>query len=289
MSAQETMNTTTKKAANSIVGKLTTVILAGAAAVLAASAPAYAQSGENVLVVGDSLQVGTGPYLEQALGPEVSVDFDDRQSRRTDEGLVTLRSRIRPEHTVVVFDLGTNDDPRNPDAFYSVLNAARDVAGDRCLVVATLLRSPYKGVSVDGMNAAVERFALDNPGVQVADWYGIATSTPGILYKDGIHARPEGYALRGRLIADAVAGCGDAGAAGEIPAPSNPAPKPPPEPQPEPEPPPQPEVELKIRPPGPIVAIAATIRQAASLLSAAGDDVRWAAGLGPPEPVLGAG
>jgi hypothetical protein len=32
MSAQETMNTTTKKAANSIVGKLTALILAGAAA-----------------------------------------------------------------------------------------------------------------------------------------------------------------------------------------------------------------------------------------------------------------
>jgi hypothetical protein len=286
MSAQETMNTTTKKAANSIVGKLTTVILAGAAAVLAASAPAYAQSGENVLVVGDSLQVGTGPYLEQALGPQVAVDSDDRQSRRSDEGLVTLRSRIRPEHTVVVFDLGTNDDPRNPDAFYSVLNAARHVAGDRCLVVATVLRSPYMGVSVDGMNAAVERFALDNPGVQVADWYRIARSTPGILYEDGVHARPEGYALRGRLIADAVAGCGDAGPAGEIPAPPNPAVEPPPEPKPAP--PPRPEVELQIGPPGPLVAIAATIRRAASLLSAAGEDVRWAAGLGPPEPVLGA-
>ena len=49
----------------------------------------------------------------------------------------------------------------------------------------------------------VERFALDNPGVQLVDWYGVATSTPGILYDDGVHARPEGYALRGRLVADA--------------------------------------------------------------------------------------
>ncbi len=134
------------------------------------------------------------------------------------------------------------------------------------------------------MNAAVERFALDNPGVQLVDWYGVATSTPGILYEDGVHARPEGYALRGQLIADAVRSCGGAtGGASELPAPSRRVVVPEPEPEPEP----APEVDVQIEPPAPLVAIAGAVRHAASLVSAAGRDARQAAGMGPPEPVLG--
>ena len=282
------MNTTTKKAANSIVGKLTALILAGAAAVLLTGAPATAQNGGGVLVIGDSLQVGTGPYLEQELGA-MSVESDDRQSRRSDEGLQALRARLGPEHDVVVFDLGTNDDPSNPNAFYANLQAARAAAGDRCLVVATVLRPPYNGFNVDGMNAAVERFALDTPGVKLVDWYGVATSTPGILYDDGVHARPEGYALRGRLVADAVRSCagGGGGDLTGIPAPSGKARSaPPPAPRPEPEPPA--EVDVNLEPPATLVAIAGAVRHAATLVSAAGRDARQAAGMGPPEPVLGA-
>jgi lysophospholipase L1-like esterase len=286
MSAQETMNTTTKKAANSIVGKLTALILAGAAAVLLSGAPAVAQNpGGSVLVIGDSLQVGTGPYLEQELGA-LPVEADVRESRGSGEGLEALRARLRPEHSVVVFDMGTNDDPSNPDALYATLQAARAATGDRCLVVATLLRPPYNGITYDGLNAALERFALDTPRVQLVDWSGVATSTPGILYEDGVHARPEGYALRGRLIADAVRSCDGArgGARGDLQVPSDaPASLPA---APEPEPPP--EVEVRLEPPAPMLAIAGAVRHAATLVSAAGRDARQAAGMGPPEPVLGA-
>jgi lysophospholipase L1-like esterase len=290
MSAQEMMNTTTKKAANSIVGKLTRWILSSAAAVLLGfGLPAAAQAApESVLVVGDSLQVGTGPYLEQEL-PAAAVEIDSRQSRGSLAGLAALRSRLRSDHSVVVFDLGTNDDPTNPDALYSTMSAARQETGDRCLVVATILRPPYNGVTVDGMNAAIERFALSNPGVQLVDWYGIARSTPGILYDDGVHARPEGYALRGRLVADAVRSCGAGGGASAvtgIPAPRGDIAEPP-APAPKPEPPPEP--ELRVEPPAALMAIGSAVRHAVELVGAAGDDARQAAGLGPPEPVLGEG
>ena len=46
---------------------------------------------------------------------------------------------------------------------------------------------------------------------------------------------------------------------------------------------------MEIEPPAPLVAIAGAVRHAASLVSAAGRDARQAAGMGPPEPVLGAG
>jgi lysophospholipase L1-like esterase len=286
MSAQETMNTTTKKAANSIVGKLTALILAGAAAVLLSAAPAAAQKGGGgVLVIGDSLQVGSGPYLEQQLGA-MRVEADVRESRGSADGLEALHARLRPEHTVVVFDVGTNDDPTNPDALYATLQAARAATGDRCLVVATLLRPPYNGITYDGLNAALERFALETPRVQVVDWSGVATSRPGILYEDGVHAQPEGYALRARLIADAIRGCDGRGGAAPsgIPAPSEPAAIPPPAAKPEP----PTEVEVHLEAPAPLLAIAGAVRRAATLVSAAGRDARQAAGMGPPEPVLGA-
>jgi lysophospholipase L1-like esterase len=273
------MNTTTKKAANSIVGKLTAAILA----VAAAMAPAAAA--QNVLVVGDSLQVGTGPYLERELGA-TPVEFDHRTGRGSLEGVSILRSRIRPEHSIVIFDLGTNDDTRNPDALLSNLNSARGIAGDRCLVVATVIRPPYDGVGVEGMNAAVQRFASENAGVQLVDWHAIATATPGILYADGVHARPEGYALRGRLLAEAVAACSDGGGGGvsAIPAPSGGGRAPAP---PAPKPLPAPEVEVEIPTPVTLLAIGSAVREAAALVAAAGQDARRAAGMGPPEPVLG--
>ena len=283
------MNTTTKKAANSIVGKLTAVILAGAAAVLlTGGGSATAQgSGANVLVVGDSLQVGTGPYLEQQLGA-VPVEFDHQQSRGSGVGLSILRSRLSPEHSVVIFDLGTNDDPGNPDALIATMRAARQASGDRCLIVATILRPPYNGVSVDGMNAAIQGFAAETPNVVLVDWYGVATSTPKLLYSDGVHARPEGYALRGRLLADGVAQCegGGSRATTGIPAPRGNAERPPPIPHWEPQP--APERDLQVEAPAPLVAIGSAVRGAAALVAAAGRDARQAAGMGPPEPVLGA-
>ena len=80
ISAHEMTNTTTKKAANSIVGKLTAGILAVAAVLLAG--PALAEgAGGPVLVIGDSLEVGSGPHLRAALtGTPVEIDAEHSRS-----------------------------------------------------------------------------------------------------------------------------------------------------------------------------------------------------------------
>ena len=89
ISAHEMTNTTTKKAANSIVGKLTAGILAVAAVLPVA--PAAAQSaGGPVLVVGDSLEVGSGPYLRQALAG-TPVEVDAQRSRSSARGRAGAR------------------------------------------------------------------------------------------------------------------------------------------------------------------------------------------------------
>ena len=183
-------------------------------------APAAAQNAGPVLVVGDSLEVGTEPYLRQELSG-VDLTVDALKGRPSSEGVDVLRSAIRPEHEVVVFDLGTNDDPANPSGLAASLDAARQIAGDRCMVVATINRPSLGGVSDDGLNGVIQRFATST-GAQVADWRA-AAARPGVLGTDGVHGTAEGYAVRGRLVADAIRSCG----ATAGPSPGGTAPRPP--------------------------------------------------------------
>jgi hypothetical protein len=61
-----------------------------------------------VLLIGDSLEVGSAPYLRQALGG-VPLEVDADGGRTSSQGLAVLAERLRPEHRVVAFPLGTND------------------------------------------------------------------------------------------------------------------------------------------------------------------------------------
>ena len=98
MSAHERMNTTTKKAANSIVGKLTAGILATAAVAAAVRRPGGRLPGRrrSVLVVGDSLEVGSGPYLRAAAAGRVR---GRREGAHEQPGGAGARARLRPVGT----------------------------------------------------------------------------------------------------------------------------------------------------------------------------------------------
>ena len=120
-------------------GKASAVALVALVAAVWPTAAA-AQSG-NVYVVGDSLEVGTSPYLPRYLsGFSVRVDADE--SRSSSAAVEILRQRLSPSDTIVVFDLGTNDDPSQTGLLQSELAEVGDLVGDRCLVVATIHRPP---------------------------------------------------------------------------------------------------------------------------------------------------
>jgi hypothetical protein len=286
MSAQEMTNTTTKKAANSIVGKLTAGILA-VAAVLSASPAGAQEAGGPVLVVGDSLEVGSAPYLRQAL-PGIPLEVDAERSRSSSAGLRVLATELRPDHEAIVFALGTND--LSAATLASNLAAAQALAGGRCLVVATIARPSQRGSSTAELNRAVEDFA-SRSGAQVMDWRSAALSTPGALGRDRIHATGQGYALRGSLLAEAVQGCLLGGDVGGLPAPEDPdvrIPEPPREPRRPP--PPKPRRGPPVRVPV-VAALRSFVSMAGrpvSLVTAAAGDARTAAMKDEPEPVLGA-
>jgi lysophospholipase L1-like esterase len=272
ISAHERMNTTTKKAANSIVGKLTAGILATAA--VAAGFLAAPAQGASVLVVGDSLEVGAGPYLRQLL-PGVTVDAE--KGRTSSEGVRVLSSLLDPSVDVIVFPLGTNDSPSNAGGLAANLAAVRQLAGDRCVVVATISRPPVDGVSVGAINRVVEQFA-GRSAAQVADWRTVVRSIPSLLVRDRVHATGEGYSVRATLLAEAVRGCrlgGSAVGPSGIPAPRDPNARPP-------EAEGEPALVLSL---DPLAALAgAALRPIAGALLAA----RTAATKAGPEPVLGA-
>ena len=157
-----------------------------------------------MLVVGDSLEVGTEPYLRQEL-PGAELTVDALKGRPSSAGVDVLAGALQPQHEIVVFDLGTNDDPGNPEGLAASLQAAREIAGDRCMVVATINRPPLNGVTDAGLNGAISTFAA-GPDVEVADWRSAANGA-GILQPDGVHGTPQGYALRGKLVADAILSC----------------------------------------------------------------------------------
>ena len=128
-----------------------------------------------------------------------------------------------------MFPLGTNDSPSNAGGLAANLAAVRQLAGDRCVVVATLSRPPVGGVSVAGLNRAVEQFAEPSPPRRWRTGDG-RRSIPSLLVRDRVHATGEGYSVRATLLAEAVQGClvggGGVGASG-IPAPRDPNARPP--------------------------------------------------------------
>jgi hypothetical protein len=196
--------------------------VATGAALLAMVALAHA-AGDRVLVVGDSLEVGSAPYLRQAL-PGVALDIDARTGRPSREGVSVLAEKLRPDHATIVFPLGTND--TSAATLASSLAAVRQLAGGRCIVVATISRPPLGGATAASLNSVIESFAAQS-GAQVADWASAVASTPGVLGRDRVHPGPEGRLLRAGILADAVQSCLLGGDLGGLPAPRNPHARPP--------------------------------------------------------------
>ena len=142
------------------------------------------------------------PALARELGGSANVHGDSRIGRPSPEGLRVLRQTVSPSDEIVVFDLGTNDDPAQPGRLAADLAAARRATGDRCLVVATLNRPPLNGVPVDGLNSAVLAFAgvgQERPAGRLERdrLLGARPARPRPRPPDAAGLRAAGAALRG--------------------------------------------------------------------------------------------
>jgi len=172
----------------------------------AQATPNGASTSGRLLVVGDSLAEGTEAPLARLL-PGWRIQTSAYTGRHTDDGVAEIVSRNLPG--VIVVSLGTNDDPSATSTFAGEVERVLDAAGQsRCVIWANIVRPPYAGVSYSGYNRVLDRLSVIRPNLTVVDWAGIVRSQPGLLASDGVHATPQGYAVRAQAIASAVSSCG---------------------------------------------------------------------------------
>jgi len=162
-------------------------------------------SGE-VLVVGDSLEVLTSPYLKRYL-PGVPLTINAEGGYNSIQIFELFQESFDPAQSVIVFDAGTNDNPAYPEILASNLDKVAGTVGNRCLVVPTIHGFTVDGVDNTGKNRVVRSFAAGHPKTQVPDWARAVESHPELMQSDDLHPIPEGADYRAQLIARGIKAC----------------------------------------------------------------------------------
>jgi lysophospholipase L1-like esterase len=180
-------------------------LLALGCGLVGAVAPAMAGD-SDVLVVGDSLAVGTLPYLVPMLGGR-NIVAAAKSGITTPEGMKLVRQELRiVTPKTVVISLGTNDgsDPRKFSD--RVRRTMALLPENACVIWATIIRPPRKG-DYRGLNRVLNQAKRRDARIVVVDWEHAVTG--GAVYlPDGLHADAAGYRYRSAMIADAIqTGC----------------------------------------------------------------------------------
>ena len=180
---------------------LSLAVLAGLGVRSAPGSPALAH---EVLDVGDSLSVGTGPYLRRSLhGYRINAVHDVGLHAYDAAAIVSERRASLPP--VIVVSAGTNDDPRIVSTFIRSISRVLDAAGPkRCVVWPSIVRPPAVGASYHGLNSALTRAARQHRNLVVIDWVRMVREHHWWLAADGVHVSSAGYRARAAAIASAV-------------------------------------------------------------------------------------
>jgi hypothetical protein len=181
-----------------------TLLVASALVLLAASPSAAAPAGTRaVFDVGDSLSVGTAPYLDRRLAGTELEHRNEVGLRATEAAAIVAGEAALPR--VLVVSAGTNDDPRVVAAFARSVSRILGAAGaGRCVVWSTIVRPPRAGASYAGLNRVLHRAAARNASLVLVDWVGMVRRNPAWLARDGAHSGAAGYRARAAAIAAAV-------------------------------------------------------------------------------------
>jgi len=184
-----------------VAALLLATVLTALGAAAAATAP---ESPRRILGLGDSLSIGTEPYL-RALLPGYRIDPLHRVGLQSSEvAALAARSRVSIAPILVV-SAGTNDDPRNLPGFARAVSDILTIAGSkRCVVWPTIERPAKAGTTSAGLNRELARAAERHRNLVLVDWAGMVRRHPSWLSHDGVHASAAGYRARAEAIATAV-------------------------------------------------------------------------------------
>ena len=176
-------------------------LLAALGMLLGLAAPALAGD-SDVLVVGDSLAVGTLPYLGPMLGGRNIVSAA-KNGITTPQGMGMVRRELRlVTPKTVVISLGTNDGSDAQCFADRVRRTMSLLPENACVVWSTIIRPRRKG-DYRGLNRVLHQAKRRDPRIVVVDWEHAVTG--GAVYlPDGLHADAAGYRYRSAMIADAI-------------------------------------------------------------------------------------
>lgn len=160
----------------------------------------------GVLVVGDSLEVLTSPYLKGYL-PGIPLTVNAEGGYNSNQIFELFQESFDASQSVIVFDAGTNDNPAYPEILAANLDKVASTVGNRCLVVPTIHGFTVDGVDNAGKNRVVRSFAAQHPKTQVPDWAQAVAQHPELMQSDDLHPIPEGADYRAQLIARGVKAC----------------------------------------------------------------------------------
>jgi lysophospholipase L1-like esterase len=167
--------------------------------------PAFAGD-SDVLVVGDSLAVGTLPYLGPMLGGR-NIVAATKSGITTPQGMKLVRKELRlVTPKTVVISLGTNDGS-DPHRFADRVRRTMSLLPENaCVIWATIIRPKRKG-AYRGLNRVLQQAKRRDPRIVVVDWEHAVTDG-AVFLPDGVHADDAGYRYRSAMIADAIeVGC----------------------------------------------------------------------------------
>ncbi|HET7416996.1 MAG TPA: hypothetical protein VFJ61_05180 [Solirubrobacterales bacterium] len=176
------------------------------ALVALAAGGSRAEAAPKVLLVGDSLEELTSPYLSRYL-PGVELTINAAGGYNSFQIFDLFQESYDPSMDVVVFDAGTNDNPSYPEILAGNLAKVAGIVGDRCMVVPTIHGLHPGGVDDSGKNQVVAEFAASRPGTQVPDWNRTVATHPELMQSDNLHPIEAGADYRAQLIAQGVEGC----------------------------------------------------------------------------------
>lgn len=150
-----------------------------------------------VLLLGDSLAVGIGGYVDSGLGDRpLTIDAAEGRGTSTSVSLLAPNATTAPMTWVV--SLGTND---NTEEFPANAAALMELAGEeRCVVWFDVWRLDT-GAAI---NAALDELAASHPNMHLIRWNDVSLQHPEWFSGSDVHPSSEGYAVRGQLAVDAV-------------------------------------------------------------------------------------
>ena len=161
----------------------------------------------SLLVVGDSLTVGTRPYLPHYLRrwrirQEVSI------SKQSYQGPSTLRRYGRHLPRVIFVNLGTNGDPRATSSFEHDIRRVMHVAGKhRCVVWSSIVRPPVAGASYARLNRVLADQARKRKNLMLFRWVRLARAHPYWFGPDHVHVTATAYRIRAKAMAKQIREC----------------------------------------------------------------------------------